>query len=116
MSISVSFHPNVSGFYSHSLAGVSRPGPDEHASPAMIEENSAGVLGNEKSSSDHFEGVAQGNNRKLDYQFNPESQEVVVKIINKETGEIVRQVPQEKALDLAQKISDINPAVFEEFA
>ena len=45
---------------------------------------------------------------KVDYEINQETHEVVIRIIDLETGEVVRQIPGEDFLKLTQRIADFN--------
>ncbi len=47
-------------------------------------------------------------NRKVDYHVEEGSNEVVIKIRDGETGEIIRQIPEEEFLRLANRISEFN--------
>ena len=52
-------------------------------------------------------------NRKVDYHIE-ENNEVVVKIRDGETGEIIRQIPEEEFLRLANRISDFNKNILDQ--
>lgn len=52
-------------------------------------------------------------NRKVDYQIG-ENNEVVVKIRDGETGEIIRQIPEEELLRLTNRISDFNKSILDQ--
>ena len=53
-------------------------------------------------------------NRKVDYHVEEDSNEVVVKIRNGETGEIIRQIPEEEFLRLTNRISDFNKSILDQ--
>ena len=53
-------------------------------------------------------------NRKVDFHIQQESNEVVVKIRDGETGEIIRQIPEEEFLRLTNRISDFNESILDE--
>ena len=52
-------------------------------------------------------------NRKVDYHIE-ENNEVVVKIRDGETGEIIRQIPEEELLRLTNRISDFNKSILDQ--
>ena len=53
-------------------------------------------------------------NRKIDYHIEEDSNEVVVKIRDGETGEIIRQIPEEEFLRLTNRISDFNKSILDQ--
>ena len=53
-------------------------------------------------------------NRKVDYHIEEDSNEVVVKIRDGETGEIIRQIPEEEFLRLTNRISDFNKSILDQ--
>ena len=52
-------------------------------------------------------------NRKVDYHIE-ENNEVVVKIRDGETGEIIRQIPEEEFLRLTNRISEFNKSILDQ--
>ena len=52
-------------------------------------------------------------NRKVDYHIE-ENNEVIVKIRDGETGEIIRQIPEEEFLRLTNRISDFNKSILDQ--
>jgi len=53
-------------------------------------------------------------NRKVDYHIEQGSNELVIKIRNRETGEIIRQIPQEEFLRLTSRISVFNKTILDQ--
>ena len=53
-------------------------------------------------------------NRKVDYHVEEDSNKVVVKIRDGETGEIIRQIPEEEFLRLTNRISDFNKSILDQ--
>ena len=53
-------------------------------------------------------------NRKVDYYVEEDSNKVVVKIRDGETGEIIRQIPEEEFLRLTNRISDFNKSILDQ--
>ncbi|MBC8286765.1 MAG: flagellar protein FlaG [Nitrospinae bacterium] len=44
----------------------------------------------------------------VDYKINQETREVVIRVVDRETGEVVRQIPGEDFLKLTQRIAEFN--------
>lgn len=51
--------------------------------------------------------------RNLQFSTDEESGKVVVKVIASETGELIRQLPSEEALRIANSLSDVNSLLFD---
>lgn len=45
---------------------------------------------------------------KVDYEIDQETHEVVIRVVDSETGEVVRQIPGEDFVKLAQRIAEFN--------
>ena len=60
-----------------------------------------------KSSESQMDIITLGNN-KIDYQVNHETKEVVIRIVDNESGEVIRQIPGDEFLRFANRISDFN--------
>ena len=54
----------------------------------------------------------QATQRNLDFSIDDSTHEVVVKVIATETGEVIRQIPSEMALKLAQSLHDASNVLF----
>jgi flagellar protein FlaG len=76
-----------------------------------------------KSTPDEAQGSATGKmqrsrvdsiNRKVDYHIEQGSNELVIKIRDKETGEIIKQIPEEEFLRLTNRISDFNKSILDQ--
>ena len=53
-------------------------------------------------------------NRKIDYHIEQDSNELVIKIRDKETGKIIKQIPEEEFLRLTNRISDFNKSLLDQ--
>ena len=53
-------------------------------------------------------------NRKVDYHIEQDSNELVIKIRDKKTGEIIKQIPEEEFLRLTNRISDFNKSILDQ--
>ncbi|WP_394241737.1 flagellar protein FlaG [Halopseudomonas laoshanensis] len=92
------------------------------ASQSMIGENGADAkviaLSSAKSQSELLAAVSDMNdfvqsvNRNIDFQLDDDSGKVVVSITDRETGGIIRQIPSEEALKLAESLSEARSLLF----
>ena len=53
-------------------------------------------------------------NREVDYHIEQGSNELVIKILDKETGEVIRQIPEEEFLRLTNRISEFNKSILDQ--
>ena len=53
-------------------------------------------------------------NNKVDYKVDHETNEVVIRIVDNESGEVVRQIPGEEFLRFANRISNFNQKYLDE--
>jgi flagellar protein FlaG len=49
----------------------------------------------------------QGPETILDFNIHEKTHDIMVKVLNKETGEVIREIPPEKTLDLVAKMMEI---------
>lgn len=56
----------------------------------------------------------QGPNTTLDISIHEKTHELMVKVLNKDTGELIREVPPEKTLDLVAKMMEIAGILIDE--
>ena len=66
----------------------------------------------EKAVSD-IQEFAQSNQRKLDFSIDDTTGVMVVKVIAADSGEVIRQLPSEVALKLAQNLADPHSLLFQ---
>lgn len=59
-------------------------------------------------SAERFVEVAQTLNRELQFSINRDIDETVVTVIDRNTGEMVRQIPSEEIVRLAERMSEMN--------
>ena len=55
----------------------------------------------------------QATQRNLDFSIDDSTHEVVVKVIATDSGEVIRQIPSETALKLAQSLHDASNVLFD---
>jgi flagellar protein FlaG len=48
----------------------------------------------------------------LDFRVDPDSDELVVQVLNRDTGEVIRQIPSEALMELRQKLEDLRGVLF----
>ena len=53
-------------------------------------------------------------NNKIDYQVNRETNEVVIRVVDSESGEVIRQIPGEEFLRLTSRIAEFNQKFLDE--
>jgi uncharacterized FlaG/YvyC family protein len=53
-------------------------------------------------------------NRKVDYHIEQDSNELVIKIRDEETGKIIKQTPEEEFLPSTNRIFDFNTSILDE--
>jgi flagellar protein FlaG len=52
--------------------------------------------------------VGSSAGHKVDYEIDQETHEVVIRVVDSKTGEVVRQIPGEDFVKLAQRIAEFN--------
>lgn len=60
-----------------------------------------------------IQDFAQSLNRKLDFSIDDSTGIVVVKVIARDSGDLIRQIPSETALKLAQSLNEAGSLLFE---
>ena len=88
-----------------------------------FEESKARSITKNESTPDEAQGSTAGEiensqihsiNREVDYHIEQGSNELVIKILDKETGEIIRQIPEEEFLRLTNRISEFNKSILDQ--
>lgn len=71
-------------------------------------------LNNEKLSEKTIKEAIEDTNKKLEltdrkfeFSVNEETNDIIVKVINKETDEVIREIPSEKILDMVAKMMEL---------
>ena len=99
-----------SGITQASSAPVTPFKPAAPSEPVKGEEPQRVAL--EKAVTDIREFV-QASQRNLDFSIDDTTGKVVVKVIATDSGEVIRQIPSETALKLAQNLSDASSVLFD---
>ena len=88
-----------------------------------FEESNARSITKNESTPDEAQGSATGKmqssridliNRKVDYHIEQDSNELVIKIRDKKTGKVIKQIPEEEFLRLTDRISDFNKSILDQ--
>ncbi|CAI3807708.1 hypothetical protein GLGCALEP_04798 [Pseudomonas sp. MM221] len=105
--------------------GLSYPAsaaPDSLSSKRLANEQSAKELGSKESKSaarqdlesavNAIQDFVKASERQLDFSIDDSTGQVVVKVIARQSGEVIRQLPSEEALKLAENLKDANSLLF----
>ena len=85
-----------------SVAAAAPSEPSGPVDPAELEEAVA-----------HLQDYVQNVNRSLQFEIDDSSGMVVVQVFAKDSGELIRQIPSEEALRLAEQLDDARTLLFE---
>jgi len=58
--------------------------------------------------------ISSLNKNKIDYKLNLETNELVIQVLDSESGEVIRQIPGEDFLRLTSRITDFNQKILNE--
>jgi len=109
MSIKLNAH-YPAGTTPASNSAVTQAPPAAKQEPAVTDDSQRVAL--EKAVTDIREFV-QSTQRNLDFSIDDSTGRVVVKVVATESGEVIRQIPSETALKLAQNLSDASSLLFD---
>jgi len=120
MDMSVKLNPS----YPAVTPASSSPATDKPAAAAAAPQadtvKAASATSKDSDSSDRLkqavqdiEKFVQSIKRNLEFSIDQHSGQVVVKVIASETGEVVRQIPSEEALKLADSLSSASNVLFD---
>ena len=72
-----------------------------------------GVISDEqvKNAVSKLNEYVQSTERTLDFQMDEDSGKTVIKVFDKQSSELIRQIPNELALELAQNLNDDEPSL-----
>ena len=110
MSIKLNTSYPVGSSAQASSAPAPQAKPAASSEPAKAEEPQRVAL--EQAVTDIREFV-QATQRNLDFSIDDSTGKVVVKVIATDSGEVIRQIPSETALKLAQNLSDASSLLFD---
>ena len=66
-----------------------------------------------RSAAEAFKSVVQDIQRNLDFSVDESTGQVVVKVIDGDSGKLVRQIPSEELLRLSERLDDMRSLLFE---
>ncbi|WP_350298148.1 flagellar protein FlaG [Pseudomonas putida] len=97
------------------------PGADRERDPAMpAKVQEAAASDNQPHSREELEKAVgeirdfvQSSQRQLDFSIDDSTGRIVVKVIATQSGEVIRQLPSEAALKLAQSLSEASSLLFD---
>lgn len=55
-------------------------------------------------------------NHRVNFEVNPETQDVVIKVVDSESGEVIKQIPGEDFLKLTQCVAEFNQKLLDEIS
>jgi flagellar protein FlaG len=111
MDMSIKLNPSYSAGSTQANGASAKQGaPAVEADPEPNEEPQRAAL--EKAVTDIREFV-QATQRNLNFSIDDSTGQVVVKVIATDSGEVIRQIPSETALKLAQNLSDASSLLFQ---
>ena len=112
MDMSIKLNPSYPQGTAQASVGavVTQAKPAASSEPVKSEEPQRAAL--EKAVTDMREFV-QASQRNLDFSIDDSTGKVVVKVIATDSGEVIRQIPSEAALKLAQNLSDASSLLFD---
>lgn len=110
MSIKLSAHYPAAATQAANASVTLAPPPVAEQEPAASEATTRVAL--EKAVTDIREFV-QSTQRNLDFSIDDSTGMVVVKVVATDSGEVIRQIPSETALKLAQNLSDASSLLFD---
>ncbi|MFS0872190.1 flagellar protein FlaG [Paenibacillus xylanilyticus] len=90
--------------------GATRDNQFIGASVAELHEAQVQAL---KELEDAMEAI-QGPQKSLQISIHDRTQAIVIKVMNKETGDVIREVPSEKLLDVVAKMMELNGIIIDE--
>lgn len=104
------------------VAPQGAPAPVAVADKSVTKVQEAPAVGKEPERADLEKAVTdirefvQAAQRSLDFSIDDSTHRVVVKVINTDNGEVIRQIPSETALKLAQSLSSASHVLFDDKA
>ena len=111
MSLDISFFAGRLNSPAHAAGQANRPGKENIRSG--LKANPVKNLDANEGKPDSIETgvldrVGFSANYKVDYNIDQETHEVVIRVVDSESGEVVRQIPGEDFVKLAQRIAEFN--------
>ncbi len=96
---------------SHGAADTPQVDSNGQVSGNQTELNTVKIISDDNNVSSDSTGLA-GSQNKTRVRIDPESQKVIIEVVNDKTGKEVRQIPGEERLRLSKGISEYNSVAF----
>lgn len=119
MDISIGNLPPVVGKSGHAQAPAASAAraekaerADEQARTAVASEETADVYGQVDEAVTSIQSFVQNIRRDLNFSVDDSSGRVVVKVTDGASGEVIRQLPSEEALRLAENLEEVRSLLF----
>ncbi|MCT4566322.1 MAG: flagellar protein FlaG [Maledivibacter sp.] len=108
---SESLSNNVDSNNAYTVHNVNKSENSENAQLKTGEQNdNSNIKLSEKSIKEAIESTnkkLEATDRKFEFSVNEETNDIIVKVINKETDEVIREIPSEKILDMVAKMMEL---------
>ncbi|QCI13815.1 flagellar protein FlaG [Pseudomonas putida] len=106
---------------SGSLAGAAPVGsaqgrPDAPVVHDAEKDASEGVIQTLAQAVESLQKMSESSHRNLDFSIDEGSGQTVVKVVASDTGEVIRQIPSEVALKLAESLKEADGLLFNDMA
>lgn len=98
------------------LGNVSQAKADQAADSKKAEEQASKQAEPLEDMVSDLNELVRNLHRELQFSVDRESGDTVIKVVDKETDEVVRQIPSEELMDLRQRLQDAAGAIFEDSA
>lgn len=86
----------------------------EAVSESITENAETPTEGQESVSNKSEDSLSKSLNRKIVYHIKQESNEIVIQVLDGETGEVIREIPQQDFVRLVDRSSNINKYLLDE--
>ena len=102
-----------------------KSGTKQESMSSGLKSSEAEILTENENSSTEAQGSAaettkssltQSLNRKIDYSIQQESNEIIIKVLDGETGEVIREIPQQDFVRLVDRASVVNKNILDQTA
>ncbi|WP_415759630.1 flagellar protein FlaG [Pseudomonas sp. LT1P18] len=113
MDMSVKLNLSYPAVAAHSTAPSATVTPEKPKAEAEVPKVSEPRRSDLEKAVTDIQEFVQAAQRKLDFSIDDSSGRVVVKVIATETGDVIRQIPSEAALKLAQSLTDASSLLFD---
>ena len=85
----------------------------KESSVAPPEEDRANQKNKKEEISDAISNLERSFNRAIRFEIDSELDAVIVKVIDKESGDVIRQIPSEELVELSKKIKEHNSHILD---